>query len=211
MSARFHSAPFTALLTVLAACSTNSVSPGDSEVCTGYADWQSSSYVLPYSAGKTFKVIQGNCSAPGNGHRGVQRYGYDFDMGIGTQFVAARAGVVAAVEESHVDGQVGDSGLDNYIAVRHTDGTVAIYGHITHDGAIVSVGDVVQQGATLGMSGNTGNTNNIPHLHLSVHSCDPVTGGSAACPSIPVTFRNTEANPQGLQVGQNYTAAAIGA
>lgn len=141
------------------------------------------------------------CSVPGNGHRGVQRYGYDFDMNIGTQFVAARAGTVAEVEESHRDGQVGDSGLDNYIAVRHADGTVAIYGHITRDGAIVSVGAVVQQGATLGMSGNTGNTNNIPHLHLSVHSCDPVTGGSAGCPSIPVTFRNTD-TPAGSPGGK---------
>jgi hypothetical protein len=31
-------------------------------------------------------------------------------------------------------------------------------------------------------------------------------GGDSSCPSIPVTFRNTEANPQGLVAGQSYTA-----
>jgi hypothetical protein len=44
------------------------------------------------------------------------------------------------VEESHFDGQVAATGLDNYIGVRHDDGTAALYGHITREGATVSVG-----------------------------------------------------------------------
>jgi murein DD-endopeptidase MepM/ murein hydrolase activator NlpD len=142
----------------------------------------------------------------GNGHRGVNRYSYDFDMAIGTEFVAAREGTVVQVEQSHFDRQIARTGFDNYIVVRHDDGTTALYGHMTHNGAAVTVGDVVRQGTALGRSGITGNTANIPHLHFSVQVCDPVTGGSASCPTVPSTFQNAEANPEGLQVGRAYRA-----
>ncbi len=180
-----------------------SITAPNSEVCGGYLAWQSSQYVLPYSVGDAFPVIQGNCAPPGNGHRGVNRYSYDFGMAIGTPFVAAREGTVVEVEQSHFDGQIAPTGFDNYIVIRHDDGTAALYGHMTHDGAAVKVGDVVRQGAALGRSGNTGN---IPHLHFSVQACDPVTGGSANCPTLPSTFRNTDANPDGLQAGRTYQA-----
>ncbi len=179
------------------------------ESCTGYPDWTTSQYVLPYPAASTYRVSQGNCSAPGNGHRGTERYSYDFDMSVGTTFKATRGGVIVHVEMSHVDGQVAASGFDNYIVVRHADGTHGLYGHITHDGADVHEGDTVAQGQVLGRSGNTGNTNNFPHLHLSVHACDPVVRGSAACMTTPVTFRNTAANPGGLKVNVRYTALAF--
>jgi murein DD-endopeptidase MepM/ murein hydrolase activator NlpD len=178
----------------------------DTEMCAGYAAWQSSPYVLPYAVGDAFAVIQGNCAPLGNGHRGVNRYSYDFDFPIGTVFVAAREGTVVQVEQSHFDGQVAPTGFDNYIVVRHTDGTAALYGHLTHDGAMVRVGDVVSQGIALGRSGNTGNTGNIPHLHFSVQMCDPVSGGSSNCPTVPSTFRNTDPNSAGLQLGRTYRA-----
>ena len=118
-------------------------------------------------------VDQGNCSPPGNGHRGATKFGYDFLTPIGTPIYAARAGLVTQVEESHFDGQVAATGFDNLIVIQHDDGTTTLYGHLTHDGAVVSVGDRVLQGALVGYSGNTGNTNNKPHLHLSAASCDP--------------------------------------
>ena len=196
-----------ALIAVLVPrCGSSPTQPTDTEVCGSYLDWRTSPYVLPYAIGLAFTVIQGNCSAPGNGHRGSERYGYDFDMPIGTEFIAIRAGVVVHVEQSHSDGQIAPTGLDNYIVIRHDDGSHALYGHLTRSGALVTQGDLVSQTQTIGRSGNTGNTNNIPHLHVSVHACDPVTTGSTACPSQPITFRNTTANPNGLQQGQRYTA-----
>jgi murein DD-endopeptidase MepM/ murein hydrolase activator NlpD len=180
--------------------------PDAVETCTGFPDWRASEYVLPYTVGSAFRVIQGNCSAAGNGHRGANRYGYDFDMPIGTPVRAARDGDVIPVEESHLDGQVAATGLDNYIVVRHGDGTAALYGHLTHDGALRAPGDTVRRGDLIAASGNTGNTANVPHLHFSLHACDPVAGGSAACPTLPLTFRNTEANPQGLEAGRAYAA-----
>jgi len=183
------------------------VSCGDGrETCEGFTDWTASPYVLPYGAGTAHLVLQGNCSPPGNGHRGADRYGYDFSMPIGTPVLAAREGTAIEVEASHFDGEVAATGLDNYLVIRHADGTVALYGHFTHQGVAVKVGDAIAQGQPVGSSGNTGNTGNVPHLHFSVQICDPVTGGSTACHSAPNTFRNTDPNPAGLEAGRSYTA-----
>jgi murein DD-endopeptidase MepM/ murein hydrolase activator NlpD len=127
-------------------------------------------------------------------------------MSIGTPIAAVRAGTVEEVEESHLDGQVAATGFDNYVVIRHSDGTTALYGHLTHDGVIPASGRAVTSGEVIAHSGNTGNTAGIPHLHVSVQDCDPVSMGTTACPSRPLTFSNTDANPAGLAVNQSYTA-----
>lgn len=127
-------------------------------------------------------------------------------MTVGTAVTAARGGIVLHVEESHFDGQIAATGFDNILVIQHEDGTAALYGHFTHDGVVVSVGDSVGPGVLVGYSGNTGNTANKPTLHFSVQTCDPVARGTAACPTVPVNFRNTDANPTGLQVGRTYEA-----
>ncbi len=192
---------------LLCACSDSPVAP--IENCTGYGPWQTSVYVLPYPVGTTYLVDQGNCSPPGNGHRGTERYAYDFLAPIGSEVTAARSGSVLHVEESHFDGEIAPSGFDNYVAVQHTDGSVALYSHLTHNGASVTVGSSIVAGERVGFTGNTGNTGNKPHLHFSVHVCDPVLRGSAACPTMPVTFRNTAPNTNGLVRGSPYTAEAF--
>jgi hypothetical protein len=58
----------------------------------------------------------------------------------------------------------------------------------THLGSLVVVGHSIHQSDPIGRSGNTGNT---------------------GCPSIPSTFRNTDANPSGLQRWQAYTALPL--
>lgn len=84
--------------------------------------------------------------------------------------------------------------------------TTALYGHMTRDGVAVSVGASVEAGQVIAASGNTGNTANRPHLHFSLQSCDPVSGGTSGCPTLPVSFRNTDPNPDGLQAGRVYQA-----
>ena len=192
-----------AVFMTLLACSTE---PSDTETCEGFSDWQASPYVLPYPVGTQYLVDQGNCSPPGNGHRGGGRYASDFLMAVGTPLTVARAGTVLHVEESHVDGEIAATGFDNYVVIGHDDGTADLYGHFTHDGVDVSLGQVVAASTSLGRSGNTGNTGNKPHLHISNHRCDPVALGNAACPTLPVTFRNTDPNPQGLVRGRTYPA-----
>ena len=192
-----------------AGCGGSPTAPANIEVCTGYGDWQTSAYVLPYAVGAAFRVSQGNCSPPGDGHRDSERYAYDFDMPIMTPFVAVRAGLAVHIETSHVDGQVAATGLDNYIVIRHDDGTHLCTGHLTHDGAAIAEGASVAQGQMIGRTGNTGNTNNFPHLHVGVHACDPVVNGSGACVTQPITFRNTAPNPNGLQRDRRVRVAAV--
>jgi murein DD-endopeptidase MepM/ murein hydrolase activator NlpD len=187
-------------------CSDATTDPGEQELCAGYPAWATSAYVLPYPVGASYNVIQGNCSPPGNGHRGANRYAYDFGMTVGTPIAASRDGIVVEVEESHTDGQIGPTGLDNFVVILPADGSTALYGHLTHNGVTPALGELVAQGQIIGTSGNTGNTAGIPHLHLSVQDCDPVTMGTSACPSRPLTFSNTDATAHGLALGHSYAA-----
>jgi murein DD-endopeptidase MepM/ murein hydrolase activator NlpD len=180
-------------------------------VCGPYPDWTRSAYVLPYLPGEGYRVSQGNCAG---GHatlvEGAFRHGYDFAMPIGTTVVAARAGRVGYTRTRFRDGNGGGAvGSDNVVLIDHLDGTYGLYGHLTHDGALVRVGQEVAQGQPIALSGDTGMTGGLPHLHFMVSSCP---GGVIPCgpdrSSIPVTFRNTRDNPQGLQTGETYTALA---
>ncbi len=168
--------------------------------CGPFPDWRSSPFVLPYAVGSAFYVNQANCSTHG-GHHGPYKYAYDFAMPIGTTVTAARAGVVAEIRMKFRDGQPGE-GESNWIKIRHADGAIAAYSHLTENGALVGIGEHVAQGQPIGLSGNSGNTGGLPHLHFHVCPCsEPVD-----CGTLPVTFSNTDPNPDGLAAGRNYTA-----
>lgn len=168
---------------------------------TIFPNWTISKYNLPYASGESYLVGQGNTT--GFGHSGFWRYGYDFHMDIGTEILAARGGVVIHANDGTTDG---DPNGTNLITIRHDDGTVALYSHFTLNGVLVEPGDNVNQGDLIGLSGNTGNTGGIPHLHFSVHPCSQLPGLSnqGNCPTQPITFKNTEPNPKGLGTGQCY-------
>jgi murein DD-endopeptidase MepM/ murein hydrolase activator NlpD len=127
----------------------------------------------------------------------VVQYAYDILMPIGTPILAARSGTVLLVEERFANG-TRVSGEEYYINVAHADGSIAGYVHLTQNGALVRVGDPVEQGQLIGFSGDSGSSSE-PHLHLHVQAC-------SGCPTVPITFRNTRAHPKGLVEGEFYTA-----
>ncbi len=165
-------------------------------VCDGYPDWTTSPYVVPWEAGTSHKIGQGNCGPAS--HYGRDKYAYDVEMPIGTNIVAIRGGTVDKVVEDKSDGN-GCSAGENHIYITHSDGTTSQYFHLTLNGSLVAEGDVVTQGQVIGLSGNTGCSGG-PHLHFQVVT-DP-DGGI----SIPITFSNVGANARGLQTGKSYTA-----
>lgn len=181
----------------LAECSAGDAS-ADPEPCPGFAfpERDKSPYILPYKTRQTHNIRQGNCNAT-NTHNGSEAFAYDIEMPIGTPLLAARGGRVLAVIEQYTDDQHGlDQG--NVIAIDHGDRTYAKYGHITHNGALVEVGDIVQQGDVIALSGNSGQSQG-PHVHFAVKACPVgVPIGTAGCSSIPVSFRNTIPHPYGL-------------
>ena len=207
-AARSRHALLAAALAALGACGSGSGgTPGADTTppisCGEFPPWQESAYVLPFTVGERYVVNQGNCS--GFGHSGFWAFGYDFTMPIGTVVTAARDGVVLHAQDGTEDG---DRNGTNLITVRHDDGTVAVYSHLTLNGVHVTVGQSVAAGDPIGLSGDTGNTGGLPHLHFSVHPCGALPGlpGTGDCPSEPVNFRNTVANPRGLYAGNSYEA-----
>ena len=176
---------------------------GHQNSCGSFSDWQSSPYVLPYPVGSTYYVNQANCS--NGGHQGPYKYSYDFVMPIGTTVTAARAGVVAEIRAKFRDGQHGER-ESNWVKIRHADGTIAAYSHLTEHGALVNIGDRIVAGQPIGLSGNTGNTGGLPHLHFHLGPCsEPVD-----CGTLPVTFRNADPNPDGLDAKRHYLALPYG-
>ncbi len=158
-------------------------------------------YALPYARGKRYRVLQGFGSR--FSHTGLEAFAVDFDMPVGTPVHAARAGVVARVEESHTRGcwEDGCGRFANYIVILHSDGTTGEYYHLRHEGARVAVGASVAQGQLIGYSGNTGHTTR-PHLHFAVYRA--TDWGNTQ--SIPVRFLSADGIIDDPRRGARYEA-----
>ncbi len=145
-----------------------------------YPASETSPYLLPYAKGTRSLCVQGN-----NGmvsHNGGGEFAYDFFMPTGTSIHAARAGVVIAVRDDSDRVATGDAKDNNYVRVRHDDGSVGSYLHLVHQGALVKVGQKVAQGEVLARSGWTGRAA-LPHLHFHVR---------AQGRQVPITFRDVK-------------------
>lgn len=94
----------------------------------------------------------------GFGYRwGVLHGGIDIANSIGTPILAAADGVVIEAGPT--------AGYGAYVKLKHSDGTVTLYGHINT--WLVSVGDRVMAGDQIATMGNRGNSTG-PHLHFEV-------------------------------------------
>lgn len=158
-------------------------------------------YAMPYSSGEAFTVIQGF-----NGtfsHVGEQAYSIDWEMPEGTEIHAARGGVVVDVKDDENRGGETPEYKDyaNYVRVQHDDGTIGEYVHLQQGGVRVKVGQHVNTGDLLGLSGNTGFSNR-PHLHFWVYKA--FDGYKRQ--SLPIVFKAREGTGLTLEQGQTYTA-----
>jgi murein DD-endopeptidase MepM/ murein hydrolase activator NlpD len=183
----------------------NGTNPVDSSCqnTASYPNQATSEYILPWAIGQTYKVGQGNCTQFSHATTNNQQFAYDFLMPIGTSIHAARRGTVAAVNEDFSDG-TGISGQENFIFIEHDDGSIGRYAHLTKLGALFEVGENVERGDAIALSGNSG-ASTAPHLHFDVHDGNcPIL--SIDCNPLEVTFRNTSAHPNGLVEGVSYTA-----
>jgi len=144
-----------------------------------------SDYILPYPVGEAYYLMQSYCVSGRPGAHSDQ-LAYDFYMPIGAEVVAARGGWVVEMRESHPDTGWGTA-MENYVYIEHADGTVAFYAHLMQHGVDVEVGRWVDQGARIGAGGNSGNTQNTPHLHFGVYRTWPQYEEMG----VAVNFRNT--------------------
>ncbi len=125
-------------------------------------------YRLPYGEGISYPIIQGYGAKPS--HLGAEQFTLDFGMPVGTPVHAARDGVVVLFEDSHDGGCLREecSRLANFVVVLHSDGTTGEYFHLERGSIQVALGDRVQRGQFLALSGNTGYSS-VPHLHFGVY------------------------------------------
>ena len=158
-------------------------------------------YMLPYESGKSYRVLQGYGSR--FSHVGLEQYAVDFNMSVGTPVHAARAGVVARIEESSDTGcwEEGCGAYANYIVILHGDGTTGEYYHLQQNGALIDVGDHVVAGQKIALSGNTGHTT-MPHLHFAVYRA--AEWGNTQ--SIPVRFLSSAGVVERPRRGGRYQA-----
>jgi murein DD-endopeptidase MepM/ murein hydrolase activator NlpD len=134
-----------------------------------FKDDSSYVYTLPFEHKKKVFLIQGYESM--FSHKGERAL--DFKVKTGTTVCAARGGIVTATrEDSDKRGLKTENLSDgNYVYIRHDDGSEANYWHFKKDGVLVNVGDTVQTGQPIGLSGNTGYSA-FPHLHFEVRGDD---------------------------------------
>ena len=102
-------------------------------------------------------------------HNGAMLYAVDFPVNENTTISAALPGVVIQVVEYHTGGCPSVDCIDqsNYVIIDHGDSTFAMYAHLTYNGVLVDVGDIIDQGQHIALSGNTG-WSTEPHLHFEV-------------------------------------------
>lgn len=154
--------------------------------------------VLPYPVGKEYICTQGFNNS--FSHYGTFSYSVDFDMPIGTLVTAVKKGRVVYVVQNFPNGDL-TAGHENVVIIIHDDTTYSRYSHLTTGGAFVKVNQMVMPGDSVGLSGNSGESNH-PHLHFDVTKT--FTGRNDQ--TIPFDFKNTIPHPYGMKIGISYKA-----
>jgi murein DD-endopeptidase MepM/ murein hydrolase activator NlpD len=156
-------------------------------------------YDLPYQG--TYEVTQGFHGT--FSHTEDDEYAVDWGMPAGTPLYAAREGIVIATRSTMSKGGGARDkfgGLQNFIWIRHSDGTIASYDHLKQGGVVVKVGERVSRKQLIGYSGNTGFSDRA-HLHFVITR--PVDGFRYQ--SFPMRFR-TAAGIITPAEGRSYTS-----
>ncbi len=132
---------------------------------------EKSPIAFPFPKGKEYKIIQGY-----NGdfsHNTIySSYAIDFSLQIGDTITSVADGYVVGVIEDYSKYGTSKKWLENdksnYLTIYHPQsGLFTQYVHLTHQGSLVKLGDYVEKGQAIGISGMTGYTTK-PHLHFNV-------------------------------------------
>ena len=146
-------------------------------------------YRLPWSEGLSFMFTQVSDGRITTHITKATLHAVDIAMPEGIAVLAARAGVVEAVEAHH--GAGGSDGAltyeGNFVRVRHADGTAATYAHLKYQGVTVAAGERIDVAQLIGYSGRSGDVVE-PHLHFVVTRVEENSAGWREEVSVPVKF-----------------------
>jgi murein DD-endopeptidase MepM/ murein hydrolase activator NlpD len=162
-------------------------------------------YSLPYESGSTHRITQGYDGK--FSHQGSNKYAIDWQMPEGTPVHAARGGLVVKVkDDSNFGGpDIKYDPYNNYVLIRHEDGTLGHYCHLQKGGITVHAGQMVKTGDVIAHSGSTGFSSG-PHLHFCVF----MARNGRERVSIPVKFRDDTGAAVTLVEGKKYRAPDVG-
>lgn len=162
-------------------------------------------YKLPFEKGTTQTITQGPGGAFSHQAGSQEEYGVDWGFATGTKVRAARGGTVAAYHDGisiHFTDPSQRNLLDaNWLIVQHDDGTMGGYWHLQNAGIKVRVGQRVEAGDVIAISGDTGFTT-APHLHFGVYS----PAGMKPHQTVPFAFQLTPASNGTGPTSSSFTA-----
>jgi murein DD-endopeptidase MepM/ murein hydrolase activator NlpD len=146
-------------------------------------------YRLPWNDARPFMIVQAPDGRITTHITKATFHAVDIEMPVGVPVVAARAGIVEALEEEHGKHpeEEPSSYEGNFLRIQHGDGTAAIYAHLAPHSLAVKVGETVQAGQLLGRSGASGDVVQ-PHLHFALVRRQTNASGWSEEISLPVTF-----------------------
>jgi murein DD-endopeptidase MepM/ murein hydrolase activator NlpD len=158
-------------------------------------------YSLPYPSGNAYRVTQGYGGR--FSHTGANQFAIDWKMPEGTPVLAARGGLVVKTKD---DSNRGGSRpeydrFNNYVLIRHDDGTLGQYCHLRKGSVKVAPGQFVRAGDLIALSGNTGFSDGA-HLHFCVFK----TRDGRERESIPIKFKDAAGQAITLVEGRKYKA-----
>ncbi len=155
-------------------------------------------YYIPYPEGEKHWIIQGYDGK--FSHR--RQFALDFKMKEGSKICAARSGIVVDLkEDSQKGGKTSDFARQaNYLIIMHDDGSFAYYYHLQYEGVLVDLGQRVNAGEVVALSGNTG-WSTTPHLHFAVREPH-----FRKLVSIPTLFYKRHLKPGYLKARRPYRA-----
>jgi len=146
-------------------------------------------YRVPWPDGLSYSFTQVSDGRITSHFTKATLHAVDISMPVGVPVLAARAGVVQALESQHgaTPEEEPLSYEGNFVRVLHDDGTAAIYAHLAYRSIAVALGEHVEAGQLLGHSGASGDVTS-PHLHFGVVRVIKNSAGWPEEVSVPIKF-----------------------
>jgi len=141
---------------------------------------------LPFPKSRMYSVIQEN-NTNYTHNNSWSRYAIDFDLAENDTICAATSGFVVGVTDEYKLGGIGSEWkpYGTFVTIYDPEsGLFTQYVHLVHKGSLVRVGDKIESGQPIALSGKTGQTN-TEHLHFN---CLIPTHNEDGLKSVPFEF-----------------------
>lgn len=149
---------------------------------------ESTEFDFPFPKDKEYKILQGN-NTDFTHNSDYSRYALDFNLKINDTICAATNGYVVGVIDKYQFSGKGNEWRPyaNYLSIYNPNsGIFCQYAHLIKNGSLVKIGDKVEMGQPIALSGNTGQST-VAHLHFN---CLKPIDNNDGLISIPIEFIN---------------------